>query len=125
MICPVEIAGDMSALRAAKVGDHAEHGSLSEGRDGAGDESTGRNVAGDGEEDHVVAGGGDPGHQRPAHAAVAGALRGRGLQRVAGPAAGQALASAGTGGNSGEGVRALPGKIFRSERAALAREAAN
>ena len=26
MICPVEIAGDMSALRAARVGDHAEHG---------------------------------------------------------------------------------------------------
>src|ERR1700758_1173058 len=87
MICPVEIAGDMSALRAVRMGDHAEHGSLSEGRDGAGDESTGRDVAGDGEEDHVVAGGGDPGHQRPAYAAVAGALRGRGLQRVAGPAA--------------------------------------
>jgi hypothetical protein len=51
------------------MGDHAEHGSLSEGRDGAGDESTGRDVAGDGEKDHVVAGGGDPGDQRPAHAA--------------------------------------------------------
>ena len=54
MICPVEIAHEMSALRAAKIGDHAEHGDLSEGRDGAGDESTGRNVAGDGEEDHLV-----------------------------------------------------------------------
>src|ERR1035441_2280678 len=69
MICPVEIAHEMSALRAVRIGDHAEHGSLSEGRDGAGDESTGRDVAGDGEEDHVVAGGGDTGHQRPAHAA--------------------------------------------------------
>jgi hypothetical protein len=29
----------MSALRAVRIGDHAEHGSLSEGRDGAGDES--------------------------------------------------------------------------------------
>jgi hypothetical protein len=48
-----------------------------------------------GEEDHVVAGGEDSGHQRPAHAAVAGALRGRGLQRAVRPAAGQALASAG------------------------------
>jgi hypothetical protein len=56
MICPVEIARDMSALRAARMGDHAEHGSLSEGRDGAGDESTGRDVAGDGEEDHLVSG---------------------------------------------------------------------
>jgi hypothetical protein len=45
MICPVEIASDMSALRAVRVGDHAEHGFLSEGRDGAGDESTGRNTA--------------------------------------------------------------------------------
>src|SRR5579864_6622500 len=72
MICPVEIARDMSALRAVGIGDHAEHGSLSEGRDGAGDESTGRNVAGDGEEDHVVAGGGDSGHQRPAHAGGGG-----------------------------------------------------
>src|SRR6267154_6264760 len=104
MICPVEIARDMSALRAVRIGDHAEHGSLSEGRDGAGDESTGRNVAGDGEEDHVVAGGGDPGDQRPAHAAVAGTLRGRGLQRVAGPAAGPALAAAGAAGGGGKGA---------------------
>src|SRR5271154_5373131 len=78
MICPVEIASDRSALRAVRMGDHAEHGSLAEGRDGAGDESTGRDVAGNGEEDHVVASGGDPGDQRPAHAALAGALRGRG-----------------------------------------------
>src|SRR5271166_5907478 len=70
MICPVEIASEMSALRAVRVGDHAKHGSLPEGRDGAGDESTGRDVAGDGEEDYVVASGGDSGHQRPAHAAV-------------------------------------------------------
>ena len=56
MICPVEIARDMSALRAVRMRDHAEHGSLSEGRDGAGNESTGRNVADDGEEDHVVEG---------------------------------------------------------------------
>ncbi len=107
-----------------RIGDHAEHGSLSEGRDGAGNEGTGRNVAGDGEENHVVAGGGDPRHQRPAPAAVAGALRGTGLQRVAGPAAGPAFATAGAGGDGGESVRLVPGKIFRSERAALSREAA-
>src|ERR1700747_817528 len=121
MICPVEIASDMSVLRAVRMGDHAEHGSLSEGREGAGDESTGRDVAGDGEEDHVVAGSGGSGHQRPAHAAVAGALRGRGLQRVAGPAAGPALATPGDG---GESVRLVPGEVFRSERAALSREVA-
>jgi hypothetical protein len=73
----------------------------------------------------VVAGGGDPGHQRPAHAALAGALRGKGLPRVAGSAAGQALAAPGAGGDGGEGVRAVPGKIFRSERAAFPREVAS
>src|SRR5579871_1657852 len=124
MICPVEIAGDMSALQAVRMGDHAEHGSLSEGRDGAGDESTGRDVTGDGEEDQVVAGSGDPGHQRSAHAAVAGALRRRGLRRIAGWAAGQALASAGGGGDGGESVRLVPGEVFRSERATLPREVA-
>src|SRR5580658_2286318 len=102
MICPVEIASDMSAFRAVRIGDHAEHGSLSEGRDGAGDESTRRDVAGDGEKDHLVAGGGDSGHQRPAYAAVAGALRRTGLQRIAGPAAGWAFASPGAGGDGGE-----------------------
>src|SRR5580700_2887373 len=82
MICPVEIAHDMSALRAVRVGDHAKHGILLEGRDGAGDESTGRDVAGHGEEDYVVSGSGDHGHQRPAHAAVAGTLRGERLSRA-------------------------------------------
>ena len=38
------------------MGDHAKHGSLSEGGYGAGDESTGRDVAGNGEEDYMVAG---------------------------------------------------------------------
>jgi hypothetical protein len=46
----------MSALRAARIGDHAKHGILLEGRDGAGDESTGSDVAGNGEEDYVVSG---------------------------------------------------------------------
>src|SRR5215470_12177480 len=86
MICPVEIAHEMSALRAARMREHGKHGLLPEGRDGAGDESTGRHVAGDGQEDYLVAGGGDTGHQRPAYAAVAGALRRRGVQRVVGPA---------------------------------------
>src|SRR5450755_4195703 len=124
MICPVEIASDMSALRAARVGDHGQHGFLPEGRDGAGDESTGRNAAGNGEEDYLVAGGGDFGNQRPAHATDSGALRGRGLQRAVRPAAWEAVAAAGSGGDGGEGVRALPGEVFRSERAAFSREVA-
>jgi hypothetical protein len=54
MICPVEIARDMSALRTLRIRDHAKHGSLSKGRDGAGNEGTGRDVASDGEEDHTI-----------------------------------------------------------------------
>src|SRR5439155_1557455 len=57
MICPVELASDLSALRAARVGDHAKHGFLLEGRDGAGHESTGSDFAGPGQEDHLVASG--------------------------------------------------------------------
>src|SRR6266478_4433065 len=56
MICPVEIARDMSAFQAVRVRDPAKYGFLPEGRDGAGNESTGSNLAGDGETDHVVAG---------------------------------------------------------------------
>jgi hypothetical protein len=59
MICPVEIAGDLSALRAARVGDHAKHDLLPEGRSGAGDESTGSDFASHGEEGQVVASGRD------------------------------------------------------------------
>src|SRR5258708_29317811 len=124
MICPVEIAHDMSALRAVRIRDHAKHGSLSEDRDGAGNEGTGRDVAGDGEEDYLVAGGGDPWDQRPAHAALARALRRRGLQRVVRPTARAAVETAGAGGDGGESVRVVPGEIFRSERAALSREVA-
>src|SRR5260370_2266973 len=108
MICPVQLASDMSALRAARVGDHAKHGSLPEGRDGAGNESTGRNVASDGEEDHLVAGGGDPWDQRPAHAALARALRRTGLQRVVRPAAGAAVAPAVARGARGERLAPPP-----------------
>jgi hypothetical protein len=63
MICPVELTHDMSALRAARIGDHAKHGILLEGRDGAGDESTGSDIAGHGEEDYLVSGSGDHWHQ--------------------------------------------------------------
>ena len=75
MICPVELANDLSAKRAARIGDHAEHGRVSESRRGAGDEGTGSDSPGHGEEDHVVAGGGDYRHQRPVDASLAGAVR--------------------------------------------------
>ena len=59
MICPVELASDLSALPAAGVRDHARHGKLLEERDGADHESAGSDFAGDSEEDHVVAGNGE------------------------------------------------------------------
>src|SRR3974377_1470125 len=46
MICPVDLASDLSAWRAARIGDHGRYGSVSEGRGGAGDESAGSHVAG-------------------------------------------------------------------------------
>src|ERR1700726_2440758 len=59
-----------------------------------------------------------------AHAALAGALRGRRLQRVVRPAARPAVAAPGGGGGGGERVRAVPGEVFRSERAGLSRKVA-
>ena len=97
---------------------------LPEGRGGAGDESTGSDLASDGEEDHLVAGGGDHRHQRPTDAALAGALRGVRLRRAVGPAAGTAKPEAGAAGAGGAGAGAVPRAVFRSERAALSREAA-
>jgi hypothetical protein len=47
MICPVEIASEMSPFRAVKVGEHLRYGLLHTSRDGAGDEGTGSDVAGD------------------------------------------------------------------------------
>src|ERR1017187_7852352 len=64
MICPIEIAGDLSAFQAVRVGEHGWHVLLLEGRDGAGDESTGSHLASHGEEDHVVASSGDHRHMR-------------------------------------------------------------
>jgi len=54
MICPVQIARDLSALRAAGVGDHAGMESYSKA---ATERAMKVQFAGAGEEDHVVAGG--------------------------------------------------------------------
>src|ERR1019366_5719718 len=81
MICPVEIASDLSALQAARVGDHGRHGVLHAGRSGAGDEGTGSDFAGHGEEDHVVASGRDRRDQRPADVALAVVEKVLGLYR--------------------------------------------
>ena len=75
---------------------------------------------------HVVAGGRDSGHQRPYRHMRRWRERyvEEGYDGIAGPAAGLALASPGGGGDGGEGVRVVPGKVFRSERAALSRSCA-
>jgi len=54
MICPEDVANELSALRAAVLGDDAKHGCLDEGRGGAGDAGAGSDSTGDGEADHVV-----------------------------------------------------------------------
>ncbi len=45
MICPVEIASEVSAWQAARVGEHGRHVLLIAGRDGADDEGTDRATA--------------------------------------------------------------------------------
>jgi hypothetical protein len=59
MICPDELAHEMSHSERPGWIHAREHGEVSKGRGGAGDEGAGSDFAGDGEEDHVVAGGGD------------------------------------------------------------------
>ncbi len=54
MKCPVELAHEVSAWQAVRVGDHGKHGALLRGRGGAGDEGTGSDLAGGGEEDHLT-----------------------------------------------------------------------
>src|SRR5271157_252685 len=124
MICPVELASEMSAFWAVKVGDHARYGLLHTSLSGAGNEGTRSDVAGDGEEDHLVASGRDPGHQRPAHAALAGTLRGVRIPRAVRSSARAAFGQAGAGGQRGARAGAVPGSLFRFERAAFSREAA-
>src|SRR5271170_666026 len=123
MICPVEIASDLSALRAARVGDHAEHGGLLEGRDGAGDESTGSDLTGHGEEDYLVAGGRDHWHQRSTDAALAGAAGRVWLRRAVRSAARTTFPQARPPGDGGAGVGVVSGSLFRSKRAAFSRKA--
>src|ERR1019366_2170780 len=75
MICPADLASEVSAFQAARVGDHGGHVFLHAGRSGAGDESIGSDFAGASQEDQLVAGGRDHWDQRPADAALARALR--------------------------------------------------
>ena len=57
MICPVELASDLSAFQAVRVGDHGRHDFLLEGRHGADYENIGSDITGDGQADHLVASG--------------------------------------------------------------------
>ena len=80
MICPHELASDLSVLsgKGWKAGPEVMNaGSAVPGsRYGANDESAGDRNAGDVETNHVVAGGGDHRDQRTADAAVERAVRG-------------------------------------------------
>src|SRR5579863_10540855 len=126
MICPVELAHEMSAFRwrhGVDLPAGGRHGFLSRVRRGAGDESTGSDFASDGQEDHLVAGGGDYRHQRPPDAALVSALPGVWLRRTLRPAPGPAEPEARAGGDGRARAGALPREVLRSERAALSREA--
>src|SRR5437870_10996561 len=123
MICPVELASDVSALQAGMVGDHAEHGFLHEGRDGAGDESTGSDFAGYGQENHAG------GKRRRLSASVIGTCGAGGSATKSSASAGcltgggECLRRSGSGGGGGAGAGTVPGEVFRSEPAAFSREA--
>src|SRR5216684_8491227 len=94
MICPVKIAGDLSALAGGESRRRWKDGLLLEGRGGAGNEGTRSDFKSFSQEDNLVAGSGDHRDQRPIDAALASALRRVRLRRVVRPAAGQALAQA-------------------------------
>ena len=63
------------------------------------------------------------GHERAAHAALAGALRCETATTGCSTSGGASREHAGADGDGGESVGALPGEVLRSERAALPREA--
>ena len=75
MICPMKLADDMSALRAARVENHL-YETLYRGRGGGGDEATGNNIEGICGETHMDRGGGSFGDELPAFAAAANSVRG-------------------------------------------------
>ena len=78
MICPVEIAHEMSAFVArleVEVPAGGRHGFLPGVRRGAGHENTGSDFASDGEKAYLVPGGRDHRHQRPAIVAGTGATK--------------------------------------------------
>src|SRR5271169_1471957 len=101
----------------------ARHSAVLRGGNGADDEVTRRAVESHGEEDHMVGSGGDYRGDGSDHAAVAGAAEGRGLFGSGGPPQGQAERQAGTGGQGGRSAAVVSRRVFRSEYAALSREA--
>src|SRR5450755_1119760 len=123
MICPVEIASDLSALRAARVGDHAEHGGLLEGRDGAGDESAGSHLTGHGEEDYVVQAAEIIGISDRQMRRWRERLEEFGYDGLFDRRRGQPFPQASSSGHGGAGLGDVSGSLFRSERAAFSREA--
>ena len=77
MICPVEIANEMSAFGGVRWELFVEaHEALLTSRSGADHEDTRSDHAGDGQEDKVVSSGPHPGHQLSANETNEGALGG-------------------------------------------------
>lgn len=83
MICPHELANDLSALRGKGVqgGPEVRNAgrSVPSSRSGASDESSGNRDAGNVETDHMVASGGDPRREYTDHEAHETGMEGSGL----------------------------------------------
>src|SRR5271167_383015 len=127
MICPVELASEMSAFMArlaVEVPAGGRHAFLPGVRRGAGHEDSGSHFTSDGEEDHLEPSGRNHWHQRPTDAPLVPALPRVWLRRDLRPPSGTAESKAGAGPDGRADARAVPGPVLRSECAALLREAA-
>src|SRR6267143_2393120 len=106
MICPVELASEMSAFQAGhgRGSCRRGHEALQCSRRGAGDEGTRSDFARLGEANQLVAGSRDSGSKRPADATVEKAVREIRVRRAVGSEAGEAESASGGGGGGRAGT---------------------
>src|SRR6516162_10105823 len=117
MICPVELASEMSAFVArfeVELPAGGRHAFLPRVRRGAGHEDSGSHIASDGEEDQLGASGGNHRHQRPADAPLVPALPRVWLRRALRPPSGTSEPEACAGPDGRTGAGTVPGPVLRS-----------
>src|SRR5688572_17885774 len=124
MMCPVAVANEMSGLR-DRIGrmKHSQRriadAFISGPSLGAGDEDQGSHYTSDEWGDQLDPGGGDFGDVGPATEAVAEKVGHARLRRALRPAIPTPEPETGTDGRCGDGSKAVPGTLFRSQREAL------